>query len=98
DDQKLVPGVRGWQAARKINDSLLPPPHRTLVLSSHSVGKTHTAAGLVSWFFDTFRPGVCITTAPSDLHGRTVLWNEIRLQRKRAALGGFKNPQAPHLY
>src|SRR5262249_23552096 len=39
-----------------------------------------------------------ITAAPSDLHGRTVLWNEIRLQRKRAALGGFKSPQAPHLY
>lgn len=55
---------------------------RVMVRASHSVGKTHVAGGLVNWWYDTFDPGIGITTAPTDRQVTDLLWKEVRGQRK----------------
>jgi hypothetical protein len=73
-----------WDVQKQILASLLVPPYRTLVASGHDVGKTFTAALALNWWYDTFDPGVIISTAPSSREVRQLLWTEVRLQRQRA--------------
>lgn len=87
--------VRLWAKQQEIARSLLTPPYRTLVKASHSVGKTFLAAVLVNWWYDTFNPGLVLTTAPTDLAVRDLLWKEVRVQRGRR--GGFRGPKMPRL-
>jgi hypothetical protein len=69
------------------------PPYRTLVRAGHNVGKTFILAALVNWFYDSYDPGLVLTTAPTDQSVRDVLWREIRTLRQRAVnLGTIKNP------
>lgn len=70
--------------------SLLKAPYRVLVKAGHSTGKTFLAAIAVNWWYDSFDPGVCITTAPTDRDVKDLLWKEIRMQRQRVGLGGLQ--------
>jgi hypothetical protein len=94
--QKIL-GVSWWAKQREIAESLLTPPYRTLVKASHSVGKSFVSSCLVSWVFDTRPQSITITTAPRYDQVKDVLWKEIRLQRRRARLGGFVGPKMPRL-
>jgi len=85
-----------WERQREIAGSLLRPPYRTLVKSAHSVGKTHLAAVLVNWFYDSFDPGLAITTAPIKRDVVDLLWAQVRSQRERVGLGGLL-PKAPEM-
>ena len=69
---------------------------RVFVKASHSVGKSFLAGGLVNWFFDSFDPGICITTAPNAPQVRDILWKEVRVQRP-AHLRGVLQPKAPRM-
>lgn len=91
-----VLGIELWSMQQKIARSVLTPPYRTLVKSAHSVGKTHLAAVLVNWFYDSFNPGVTITTAPIKRDVVDLLWAQIRSQRARAGLGDLL-PKAPEM-
>jgi hypothetical protein len=71
------------------------PPYRVLVKASHSVGKTHLGGGLVNWWFDSFNPGITLTTAPTDRQVQDLLWKEVRGQR--AGRGGFPGPKVSRL-
>src|SRR6266508_3324661 len=74
------------------------PPCRVLVPSAHDVGKTFCAAVAVSYWFDSFDPGIVISTAPTDRDVKDLLWTEVRLQRQRAGLSmPFIGPSAPHM-
>jgi hypothetical protein len=84
-----------WAKQQQIAQALLEPPHRVLVKACHSVGKTHVAAGLVNWWYDTHDPGVVLTTAPTARQVRDVLWKEVRTQRRPR--GGFAGPKIPRL-
>ena len=66
-----------------------------LFRSGNGPGKTFLAAGIVSWFYDTHKPGICLTTAPTGIHVKDVLWRAIRVQRKDRR-GGLQ-PRAPHM-
>lgn len=90
-----VLGVTWWHKQIAIARSLLIPPYRTLVKACHKVGKTHLAGGLVNWWYDSFDPGLVLTTAPTDRQVRDLLWKEVRVQR--GPLGGFRGPQMPRL-
>lgn len=92
-----VLGVAWWWKQQEIARALVTPPYRVLVKASHSVGKSHVTAGLVSWWYDTRPSSICITTAPRFDQVKDVLWKEIRLQRGRAGLGGFVGPKLPRL-
>lgn len=87
--------VQWWSKQVEIAEALLKPPHRVLVKASHSVGKSHLAGGLVNWWYDTRKPGVCLTTAPTARQVRDVLWKEVR--RQRLGRGGFPGPKIPRL-
>ncbi len=80
---------------QEIARSLLTPPFKTLVRAGHNVGKSALAAALVSWFYDTRNPGICLSTAPTEKQVVRILWKELRA--RRAHLGGFAGPSAPML-
>jgi len=58
------------------------------VNAGHGVGKTSSAATLVNWFLDTNDPVLVLTTAPTWNQVRTLLWKEIRSQRRNKGLVG----------
>lgn len=72
--------LRLTEGQRRVIEELMT--HRRLcVRAGHAVGKTLVAAALVNWFYDSFDPGVVITTAPTKQQVTDVLWKEIRAQR-----------------
>lgn len=85
-----------WSEQEEILRSLLTAPFRTLVKAGHSVGKTCLAAIAVNWWYDSFNPGVVISTAPEKRSVEDLLWAEIRTQRLRAGLGDLL-PAAPEM-
>lgn len=87
--------VNWWPVQQQIARLLCQPPYKVLVKASHGVGKTFLAAGIINWFYDTYHPSATITTAPTAMHVRDVLWREVRLQR--GARAGFSGPSAPEL-
>lgn len=75
-----------WPKMAEIAMALLQPPYKVMVKSGHSCGKTFLAGFLANWFYDTFDPGVVLSTAPNARSVRDLLWKEIRVQRMRAGL------------
>ena len=67
------------------------PPYKVLVRAGHNVGKSFLAACLVNWWYDSFQPGICLTTAPTDRQVRDILWKEVRVLR--GPRGGFPGPK-----
>lgn len=49
-----------------------------LVRAAHAVGKTFTAALAAAWFYDRYDPGICLTTAPTWVQVRDLLFRELR--------------------
>jgi hypothetical protein len=69
-----------------------------LVSSGHSVGKSLLGACLVNWWFDTRKPALCLTTAPTDRQVKDILWKEVRTLRIKAGLPDhFSGPKIPRL-
>lgn len=60
-------------------------PGRTLVPSAHDTGKTFVAAVAACYWYDSFNPGLVLTTAPTERDVNDLLWTEIRLLRQRAS-------------
>lgn len=73
--------------------------HRKVLASAgHSVGKSTLGAALVNWWFDTRKPSICLTTAPTDRQVKDILWKEVRTQRARAGLPDrLAGPKIPRL-
>lgn len=81
-----------------IAQALIQHPFRVIVDSAHNIGKTFAAAALCSWWYDTYDPGVVITTAPTERDVVDLLWTEVRLLRSRAGLPDtFCGPRAPEM-
>lgn len=70
-----------------IAEALQVWPHRVMAPSGHNTGKSCCAAWLINWFYDSFRPGQCISTGPTLDNVKKVVWKEVRLMRARAGLG-----------
>jgi hypothetical protein len=75
-------GFRLTQDQKKMCTYLLQPPYRLHVDSAHGVGKSWLMALLTNWFFDTYDPGVAITTGPSDKSVRQNIWGRVREMRQ----------------
>lgn len=76
-----VLGVEWWDRQREIAEALVTHS-RVMVRASHGVGKTHASGGIVNWWFDTRAPSIALTTAPTSVQVRDLLWREIRAQRR----------------
>lgn len=63
---------------------------RTVVSSSHDLGKSYTSAKIILWFASVFEGAKVITTAPTFNQVKRLLWSEIRAGYKRSKypLGG----------
>lgn len=90
-----VLSVDWWSKQQEIAQALLTPPYRVLVKACHSVGKTYLGGSLVNWWFDSFNPGLTLTTAPTDRQVQDLLWKEVRGQRRQR--GGFPGPRVSRL-
>lgn len=78
-----------WAEMEAAARAVLEPPHKVMALSGHNVGKTFWLAWLLNWWFDSFEPGVVISTGPTFEVLCDTLWSEVRLQRLRAGLPGY---------
>lgn len=82
-DQRDIPGL------------LLAPPHRLLVPSANTVGKTFALGWLVNWFFDSFDPGIGLVTSATY---RSVVGQVFKEVRRLRPMGLNLQPRAPHLF
>ncbi len=67
-----------------ILEAIHKPPCRVLVPSGHDTGKTFIAAVAACYWYDSFNPGLVLTTAPTERDVIDLLWTEIRLLRQRS--------------
>lgn len=82
----------------EILEAIHRPPCRVLVPSAHDVGKTFCAAVAACYWYDSFNPGLVLTTAPTEKDVIDLLWTEIRLLRMRAGLDlSDMAPSAPYM-
>jgi phage terminase large subunit len=80
DPVGFTAGILGhdvWRIPAQILESLAKNRH-TAVKSCHASGKTFTAAEAVIWWVSRYRDGIAITTAPTWLQVKKLLWGEIR--------------------
>jgi len=86
---KEILGGRLWQKQKDVLLALRDHTH-VAVRSGHGVGKTHVAAIAVLWFLISYYPSKIITTAPTWMQVKSVLWEEIRklYNKSIAPLGG----------
>lgn len=78
-----------WSKQREIIASVVFN-RRTLVQSSHGIGKSFIAGILASWWIDTHpaTDAIVVTTAPTYRQVHGILWEEIRKQHKAGSLPG----------
>lgn len=67
--------MRTWKGQRYIVQALLEH-QRVSIRGSRKTSKTHTAAAVVLAFMQT-APTICLTTAPSNVQVKTLLWGKI---------------------
>lgn len=70
-----------WQPGQPIRN-------RIRIEAGHGVGKTKLSSGILSHFFDCFTPSICYTFAPTWQQISTLLWKEIKSDRRRNRLPG----------
>lgn len=88
--------VKWWK--RQVQIALAVQKHsKVAVQASHAVGKSFFAAGLVNWHYDSYDPGITITTAPTQQQVVDILWKEIRLQRGDRGGHNDLKPSAPRM-
>lgn len=88
-----VLGQLWWEKQREVAEALLTHK-KVAVPAGQGVGKSHLCAGIVNWWFDCFRPGKCLTSAPTSAQVEDILWSEIRTQRPGM---GDLQPKAPRM-
>jgi phage terminase large subunit len=72
-----------WQQAQ-ILDAIMPVGAKVSVRSGHGIGKSSTAAWVVSWFLETHDFAKVPCTAPSSHQLRDILWGELSKWRRKA--------------
>ncbi len=80
-------GVKLWQKQIEVLEKLQTPPYRVLVRKGHNIGGTFLAACVVSWFYDSFNPGIALATAPTQASVRDLLFAELRKLRRKDMRG-----------
>jgi hypothetical protein len=72
-----------WQQA-EILEAIAPPGAKVSVRSGHGIGKSSSAAWIVSWFLETHDYAKVPCTAPSSHQLRDILWGELSKWRRAA--------------
>lgn len=81
DPVQYAQGILGhkvWDTPRQIMTALAHSrKHRVAVKACHASSKTFTAAELVLWWITAHTNGIVVTTAPTWLQVKRILWAEI---------------------
>ncbi len=85
---RLAFGHDHWGLQAKILESIAKN-RRTAVKACHSSGKTFCAADAVLWWITTHPDGIAVTTAPTWMQVKRLLWGEIR---KSVAVSTIRYP------
>lgn len=80
----------------EVANALREYPHRVLARSGHKFGKSAMMGWLINWFYDSFNPSLCISTAPTLDSVKDIVWAQVRTMRARASLGDLQ-PRAPEM-
>lgn len=82
-------GLFLWSKQRAIINDLVSNRY-VAVKSCHGAGKSLLAAAAACWFLESHPPGTAfvVTTAPSDVQVKAILWREIQRLHKRGKLRG----------
>lgn len=85
-------GLELWSKQKEILQSVADNP-LTAVMSCHEIGKSFSAAVIVSWWIDTHPPGSAfvVTSAPTDKQVKAILWREIGRLHRSGNLPGRTN-------
>lgn len=81
-----------WSKQREIFRSIVDNP-KTAVHSSHSTGKSWSASRIAGWWLDVHPPGEAfvLSTAPTDVQVKAILWREINKMHPAIGLRGRVN-------
>ncbi len=81
-----------WSKQREVGRSVVEH-RRTAVPSCHETGKSFNASRLASWWIDIHPPGTAtvVTTAPTFMQVRGILWKEIKRAHRKGSLAGHCN-------
>lgn len=87
-----APSVHLWSKQTEILRSLVDN-RTTAVKSCHNAGKSFTAALATCWWIDSHEPGtaVVLTSAPTDVQVKAILWREINRLHGKLGLPGRTN-------
>lgn len=79
-----------WKALQDILAAIQAGETRIAIASGHGVGKTWLMARIVVWYMTAYAPAKVITTAPTWMQVKDVLWSEIRssIAKSQVPLGG----------
>ena len=72
-----------WQQAQ-ILQAILPAGAKVSIRSGHGIGKSSSAAWVISWFVETHDFAKVPCTAPTARQLRDILWGELSKWRRRA--------------
>jgi hypothetical protein len=71
-------GVTLWAKQQECLEKLHQPPYRVLCRSANATGKTYLSACAASYWHDNYRPSIVLTTAPTQVQVRDLLFKELR--------------------
>lgn len=85
-------GVELWSKQKEILYSVRDND-LTAVHSAHEIGKSFVAALAICWWLDTHPPGsaMALSTAPTEIQVKSILWREINKMHKLGGLVGHTN-------
>lgn len=78
-------GVEPWSKQIEIIEAIRDNP-RVAVRSGHKVSKSHTAAGIALWFYESFPDARVAMTSTTARQVEAILWRELRKMVVRAGL------------
>jgi phage terminase large subunit len=77
-------GMEPTSQQAQILDAILPPGAKVSVRSGHGIGKSSSAAWVVSWMLETHDYAKVPCSAPSSHQLRDILWGELSKWRRHA--------------
>lgn len=90
DPVQYAQGILGhkiWDTPRQIMTALATGRKRKIAVKAcHASSKTFTAAELVLWWITAFHDGIVVTTAPTWLQVKRILWAEIAMMSKQSRI------------
>lgn len=78
-----VLGVEPWEKQIEIIEAVRDNP-RVAVKAGHKVSKSHTAAGVALWFYESFEDARVVMTSTTSRQVDQILWRELKMMHARA--------------